>query len=331
MSLKEREISEREYLFALQVSEMSLYSKDLKGIADMMGKTPQEARDYYTDIVKAYNQRRYSPKLVQPAEKKAPAGYVSSEKRERKTNDTPAWEGKTGIFIPKSVLISIFTLIIMAVFLFLTFKPDNKATISKEKPSDKSESEHFDIKKTDGDYVASVNSDVYHKKSCDYAEKIKNENRIYFETTGEARGSGRRPCEVCFFSNYHFQVPVSNGEIITYPYEECIAPLTIETRGELNYYVVLDGSDQMSFYVKAGKTAEVEVPLGDYKISYAVGKTWYGKDYKFGPETQYYKCDGYFDFYEEDGYVNGWTLELYLQNNGNLHTDEVDAADFPNI
>jgi len=45
--------------------------------------------------------------------------------------------------------------------------------------------------------VASKESNVYHKPSCRYAEKIKSENKIWFDSPAEARAAGYRPCEVC--------------------------------------------------------------------------------------------------------------------------------------
>lgn len=88
---------------------------------------------------------------------------------------------------------------------------------------------------------------------------------------------------------------------------------------------------RMSFYVSAGKSAEVLVPLGEYEIYYATGQTWYGPDDKFGSDTQFYKCDDTFDFYEDDdGYV-GWTLTLYKVSNGNMDSTPIDEGDFPSF
>lgn len=46
-------------------------------------------------------------------------------------------------------------------------------------------------------YVASRESDVFHRLSCRYADQIHLENEIYFGTRVEAIASGRRPCKVC--------------------------------------------------------------------------------------------------------------------------------------
>lgn len=128
-------------------------------------------------------------------------------------------------------------------------------------------------------------------------------------------------------------VPIHNEEIIIEPDEEGLAPLTIETRGTEKYYVHLkplgyEGSE-MSFYVIGGQTAEVLVPLGYYELYYATGVTWYGLENLFGSKTERFKCDDTFDFYEEDGYYQGWTITLYKVSNGNMSTQEVSAEDFP--
>lgn len=46
-------------------------------------------------------------------------------------------------------------------------------------------------------YVASVNSDKYHRQTCYYADNIIAENRIYFATENEAEDAGKSPCSAC--------------------------------------------------------------------------------------------------------------------------------------
>ncbi len=48
-----------------------------------------------------------------------------------------------------------------------------------------------------GPFVGSRNSDVYHRPGCYYAERIKIENRVWFETVGEAEGAGYRRSWIC--------------------------------------------------------------------------------------------------------------------------------------
>lgn len=46
-------------------------------------------------------------------------------------------------------------------------------------------------------YVASRNSDVYHAPECSGAQRIKEENKIWFTTQEEARAAGLRPAANC--------------------------------------------------------------------------------------------------------------------------------------
>lgn len=46
-------------------------------------------------------------------------------------------------------------------------------------------------------YVASKESDVYHRSDCYYAEKISTKNKIKFNTQQQAEVAGYRPCKKC--------------------------------------------------------------------------------------------------------------------------------------
>lgn len=124
-----------------------------------------------------------------------------------------------------------------------------------------------------------------------------------------------------------------NEEILVYPAAELLCPLAVEVTGSKNYYIYLDSltSDayDMAFMVSPNSYAEVEVPLGMYEIYYTTGTTWYGTEDRFGDNAPCYKCDGGFYFYEDGDYYQGYSLELYLQYDGNLDTDEIPSNQFP--
>lgn len=111
-----------------------------------------------------------------------------------------------------------------------------------------------------------------------------------------------------------------------------VAPFSVETAGTQNYCVKLkstnSGEDAVFFFVRGGDTAEIDVPLGTYELYYATGEHWYGTDLLFGAETVYYKADDTFHFYESNDTVNGWTVTLYAQRNGNLDTERISADEF---
>ena len=50
-------------------------------------------------------------------------------------------------------------------------------------------------------YIASKASDKYHLLSCEYAERISEDNRIYYKTMQEAEEDGKSPCSVCLPEN----------------------------------------------------------------------------------------------------------------------------------
>ena len=108
-----------------------------------------------------------------------------------------------------------------------------------------------------------------------------------------------------------------------------VAPLRIKTstNGGYHYFVkvvnIANHRELGSYFIRSGEVLEIEVPVGTYEIRYASGKQWYGIDYLFGPETTYSKADRNFTF-GFDGYqYNGYTIELIMQQNGNLRTSGI--------
>ena len=124
-----------------------------------------------------------------------------------------------------------------------------------------------------------------------------------------------------------------NGSESTYSMAEAVAPLTISTRqGTGHYFVkIVDWATEapvMTVFVRSGQSVSTKVPLGSYKIKYAAGSQWYGETYLFGPETSYSMAEKRFDFEEIANQVSGFTVELFLQPNGNLRTKRIRPKDF---
>ena len=112
-----------------------------------------------------------------------------------------------------------------------------------------------------------------------------------------------------------------------------VAPLTISTRqGTGHYFVkIVDWATDavvMTLFVRSGQSVSTKVPLGSFKIKYAAGSQWYGETYLFGPNTSYSMADKRFDFEETGDQVSGFTVELFLQPNGNLTTKRIRPEDF---
>jgi hypothetical protein len=72
------------------------------------------------------------------------------------------------------------------------------------------------------------------------------------------------------------------------------------------------------------------LPLGTFEVKYATGtgEYWCGQDAKFpfGRQTQFFRADDIFDFTDEGDHYSGYTLELFLQPDGNMQTVSL-AAD----
>ncbi len=108
-----------------------------------------------------------------------------------------------------------------------------------------------------------------------------------------------------------------------------VAPLNIKTSpaGGYHYFVKIvntaTNQEIGSYFIRSGGILDIQVPIGTYEIKYATGKQWYGTTYLFGPETSYSKADSLFTF-SFDGYqYSGYTVELIMQQNGNLRTSGI--------
>ena len=112
-----------------------------------------------------------------------------------------------------------------------------------------------------------------------------------------------------------------------------LAPFEVRTRAGGGHYFVkvadwATGVPVATMVVHEGSSAEILLPLGSYEVKYAAGTTWYGPDYLFGPETAFGRADSRFDFVEEGNQYSGYTVELYLQRDGNLRTSTIRADQF---
>lgn len=128
-----------------------------------------------------------------------------------------------------------------------------------------------------------------------------------------------------------------NGIITNYTGKKAIAPFRIITSKYSsptvdNYYIkLIDAKSEqlaVTIFVQSGSTIEVNVPIGTYKIRYAVGEKWYGEKELFGHFTSYNKSEELLDFIDKGYYVQGHSLVLYKVANGNFSTQPMNAKDF---
>lgn len=163
-----------------------------------------------------------------------------------------------------------------------------------------------------------------------------------------------------------------NGQVFTKPIYEGQCPFTVSTTGSSGgYYVYLryvgestrsiegrsltgnksddsggltlgtwwnavasNSNSDIAFYVEAGKSVDLDVPVGKYRFSYAFGETWYGqnaaKPYTyFGENTSFYTSDELLEFFFDGTYYNGHTISLWKQVGGNFSTESISGDEFP--
>jgi hypothetical protein len=112
-----------------------------------------------------------------------------------------------------------------------------------------------------------------------------------------------------------------------------VAPLEVVTRDLERHFLVKvaqwdSNAIVATMFVRAGQSATTNLPLGSYRIKYATGKVWYGEEYLFGKSTLYHRADSRFDFQKKGTQAVGYTIELFLQTDGNLRTTDLDPEDW---
>jgi hypothetical protein len=128
-------------------------------------------------------------------------------------------------------------------------------------------------------------------------------------------------------------VPLPRNGILKKNYHRGLAPLTITTRNDgRHYYLKLlnasNGSETLTAFMKSGSTLAEHVPMGKYKLKYAVGKVWYGARWLFGPETVFKTMDRMFEFKIQNNEIAGYRLELFLQVTSHAENRKDYAFDF---
>lgn len=121
----------------------------------------------------------------------------------------------------------------------------------------------------------------------------------------------------------------ANGFILHHSKAKPIAPFRVITHNGSHHFVKMvdwkTGKPVVEFFIRAGQSVDVDMPLGSYTMRYATGDTWYGQESLFGAETQYHTTNTRFDFYAHGNRVVGHTIELFLQVNGNLSTRAISS------
>ena len=121
-----------------------------------------------------------------------------------------------------------------------------------------------------------------------------------------------------------------NGAIALYQTSPGVAPFTVVAAPGAHYVVKLEdaetGAGVLMMFVHAGQKAQTKVPLGNYKLKYATGTTWYGEQRLFGASTFYQQADRTLAFVRNPTGYSGHIIQLARQINGNLPTSRLPAS-----
>lgn len=145
-------------------------------------------------------------------------------------------------------------------------------------------------------------------------------------------------------------VSVYNGKLFIKSDYEGTCPFEVKADSTSNYYIYLEYQrapsnstttrdrktsayspyeSDVAFYLEKGKSYEIDVPVGVYKLYYATGDTFYGTKLLFGDKTRFYASDDLLNFYSDSQYYNGHTITLYSVSHGNFDTDPISESSFP--
>lgn len=101
----------------------------------------------------------------------------------------------------RNIAILLCLIIVFASMLF-SLKPSSRCSdingaVAQEGEKTAISFSEWTKRRVERNYVASVTSEKYHRITCEYADNILEENRVYYATAEEAEKSGKHPCSVC--------------------------------------------------------------------------------------------------------------------------------------
>ncbi len=204
--------------------------------------------------------------------------------------------------------------------------------ITVSESSNKLTEEDFDdiIWKVEDESILSVNDmevEAYYDEALfdETDGRCTCETNVYAEIKkGIRTWEGTLPVTVCLEP-----VDFYSGEVLIEPYDIEDSQYEVKPSDTASLYIYLqsqtDSANDMSFLVKKGEITEVDVPEDQYIRYVALGETWYGEAYLFGPYTSFRKGTKVLDF-EEYTYTTTFGVD-----NGNGDSESIDSDEFPGM
>lgn len=117
--------------------------------------------------------------------------------------------------------------------------------------------------------------------------------------------------------------------------QDTMAPFRVTAPPDASFFVKLvevgnslEETPAVSMFVRAGRSVELVIPQGAYKIKMAAGTKWYGNVLRFGPDTQYTEVTEPLVFTSDGQRLIGHTINLSLVRDGNMRPVQIEPSSF---
>ena len=124
-----------------------------------------------------------------------------------------------------------------------------------------------------------------------------------------------------------------NGEVQKYQQYQGIAPFKVNVPPSGTHYLMKirnweTNEPLLAVFVHSGESIDILIPLGEYRVQYAAGQTWYGHEHLFGPGTSYFAFDKKMEFTQSGNRYLGHGINMAPKTRGNLPQSEIMGFEF---
>lgn len=146
---------------------------------------------------------------------------------------------------------------------------------------------------------------------------------VFTDTVRTATPTVSEPVEAPVVNLVKYKRPMTE-EFTNSISEKRLAPISLTAKQDADCYCVLERTSgtygTIKFFVRKGETIKLSVPLGTYKLYFATGDTWYGRQNLYGPNGKYYELNMDFTFKEETNEYIGWKVDLARADESNCYS-----------
>ena len=123
-------------------------------------------------------------------------GYKLS-KKDNKDSSTKVSKSNNKILVVIAVIVVIAIVGVLASGMVSTNHSSDDASVSDDSSSSKNVKEDSSSSSSSSEYWASAKADKFHLPTCEWAEKISEDNKIIYQSREDAITDGKEPCGAC--------------------------------------------------------------------------------------------------------------------------------------